>query len=254
MSDSDSSNSDINPLTPQRCVKSNVSVAYQRVPRSRYNKLNHNEEDVENVSINHPQIAEKLSSASDSTVSEHSKNDNDKYQIDDYVLLTKKRKGIIRFIGNVEFTKGKLYGIELLNKLGKHDGMKNNIRYFHTADKRAVFVRENIIKNKIIPITEIKHKIIPITNETVYSDEKLRLNIYTQGFDRNSKMGVIKMIQYWADQGQHFDIYQIMSFRWKSQNKWKSLDFLNTIGKAILCLMIQLPAIIFICFQLIKDT
>ena len=40
---------------------------------------------------------------------------DDKYNINDHVLLNKDRKGIIKFIGNVHFSKSIFYGIELLD-------------------------------------------------------------------------------------------------------------------------------------------
>jgi len=69
---------------------------------------------------------------------------NCKYNINDFVLLKKNRKGIIRFIGNVHFTKGTLYGIELKDgSFGKHDGMFRGQRYFQTAEKyKGVFVKK----------------------------------------------------------------------------------------------------------------
>ena len=57
--------------------------------------------------------------------------ENIEYYINDYVLLSKDREGVIRFIGDVHFTKGIVYGIELMNgSMGKHDGMIDNERYF----------------------------------------------------------------------------------------------------------------------------
>lgn len=60
-----------------------------------------------------------------------SSNDNEEYHLNDHVLLNKDREGIIKFIGNVHFTKGTLYGVELLHGcIGKHDGMIDDERYF----------------------------------------------------------------------------------------------------------------------------
>ena len=67
-------------------------------------------------------------SASKKSISMH---DEDECNINDHGLLNKHHEGMIVLFGHVHFTKGIVYGIELINgSIGKHDGMLDNERYF----------------------------------------------------------------------------------------------------------------------------
>ena len=67
--------------------------------------------------------------------------------LNDYVLLTNKQRGLIRYIGNVHFGKGEWFGIELIDgSIGTHDGKVGNQRYFKTASKNAKFVKCDAIR------------------------------------------------------------------------------------------------------------
>ena len=53
------------------------------------------------------------------------------YKVGDAVLLSREREGIIRYIGNVHFSKGIWCGIELVGgSLGTNDGKMEGRRYF----------------------------------------------------------------------------------------------------------------------------
>eukprot|EP00483_Globobulimina_turgida_P005664 UN05674 len=69
------------------------------------------------------------------------------YQLNDYISLKNKRKGLIRYIGNVHFGNGEWFGIELMDgTIGNHDGKVGNKRYFKTASKCGIFVTHDQIK------------------------------------------------------------------------------------------------------------
>eukprot|EP01083_Nonionella_stella_P273371 927274_1 len=71
------------------------------------------------------------------------------YKIGDHVILTQDREGIIRYVGNVEFTSGIMFGIELKEgALGKHDGEVHNKRYFTAPKQRGIFVKPSRIRRK----------------------------------------------------------------------------------------------------------
>ncbi|KAI3388797.1 hypothetical protein SNEBB_010785 [Seison nebaliae] len=53
------------------------------------------------------------------------------------------QRGIIKFMGKVQFANGIWYGVVLDLPLGKNDGMIKNIRYFSTEQNRGVFVRND---------------------------------------------------------------------------------------------------------------
>ena len=75
------------------------------------------------------------------------KHNEQKYELNDYISLTNKRKGLIRYIGTVHFGNGKWFGIELIDgSIGNHDGKVGKTRYFRTASKSAIFVTKDQIK------------------------------------------------------------------------------------------------------------
>ncbi|XP_018567471.1 uncharacterized protein LOC108908047 isoform X2 [Anoplophora glabripennis] len=55
-------------------------------------------------------------------------------QIGERVRIGEK-EGILKFVGNVHFSKGVWCGIELTNSTGKNDGIVNGVRYFACADR-----------------------------------------------------------------------------------------------------------------------
>ncbi|KAI8089260.1 uncharacterized protein BX664DRAFT_263824 [Halteromyces radiatus] len=54
--------------------------------------------------------------------------------------------GRIKFIGNVQFSKGTWVGVELESRLGQNDGSVDGIRYFQTDPQRGIFVKPDGLK------------------------------------------------------------------------------------------------------------
>ncbi|ORZ20584.1 hypothetical protein BCR42DRAFT_347382 [Absidia repens] len=54
--------------------------------------------------------------------------------------------GRIKFIGNVQFSKGTWVGVELESRLGQNDGSVDGVRYFQTDPQRGVFVKMDGLK------------------------------------------------------------------------------------------------------------
>ena len=89
----------------------------------------------------------KKRSKTDASDLKHSDNHPQEYELNDYVSLTNKRKGLIRYIGTVHFGNGQWFGIELTDgSTGNHDGKVGKTRYFRTASKSATFVTRDQIK------------------------------------------------------------------------------------------------------------
>jgi len=77
------------------------------------------------------------------------KNINTKYTVGDHIKLSQDREAIIRYIGNVSFASGTMYGIELLHgAVGQHDGKVGKKRYFTAPKQRGLFVKESRIRRK----------------------------------------------------------------------------------------------------------
>lgn len=53
------------------------------------------------------------------------------------------KEGILKFVGNVHFSKEVWCGVELTNSVGKNDGMVNGVRYFACADRRGLMVPQS---------------------------------------------------------------------------------------------------------------
>lgn len=62
-------------------------------------------------------------------------------QVGVVVDVTKVGRGVVRFIGNTEFSSGKWVGIELQKPNGKNNGTVQGIQYFSCASNCGVFVR-----------------------------------------------------------------------------------------------------------------
>lgn len=60
-------------------------------------------------------------------------------------VLVKNNPGIVRFIGETEFSDGVWIGVELNEPNGKNDGSVAGKRYFNCQPKHGVFVREGLI-------------------------------------------------------------------------------------------------------------
>lgn len=75
--------------------------------------------------------------------------------VDDRVLVSGRGNGTIKFIGPTYFGPHLWYGIKLDKKIGRNDGMVQNIRYFECPPKQGVFVREE----KLTPLGMIIYDI-----------------------------------------------------------------------------------------------
>lgn len=60
-------------------------------------------------------------------------------QIGDRVLVAGQRKGVVRFVGQTQFSPGVWYGVELDKAVGKNDGAVAGVRYFQCGTNRGVF-------------------------------------------------------------------------------------------------------------------
>lgn len=65
------------------------------------------------------------------------------------VLLDKDRPGVVRYVGEVHWTKGTWFGIELLQAVGKCDGKRDDKRYFYCGPKRGIFCQKDKIRRVI---------------------------------------------------------------------------------------------------------
>ncbi|RDB28736.1 Dynactin, isoform [Hypsizygus marmoreus] len=63
------------------------------------------------------------------------------------IVLIPQGKGVVRFAGPTEFSKGKWVGIELYEPNGKNDGSVNGIPYFTCKMGYGVFIRSSQIKS-----------------------------------------------------------------------------------------------------------
>ncbi|KNC55344.1 uncharacterized protein AMSG_12404 [Thecamonas trahens ATCC 50062] len=54
--------------------------------------------------------------------------------------------GVIRFVGETKFAPGLWVGLEMEEPVGKHDGLRDGVRYFQARYKHALFVRPSRVK------------------------------------------------------------------------------------------------------------
>ena len=69
----------------------------------------------------------------------------------DRVMLTDRRKGIVRFSGETAFSPGHWFGIELEKALGKNDGSVNGVRYFQCGANHGLFATGSRILRVLRP-------------------------------------------------------------------------------------------------------
>lgn len=70
-------------------------------------------------------------------------------KVGDYVLLTKERAGLIKWIGDVHYDEGKHFGVELIGSLGKHSGTWRGKKYFECAEMRGMLVKMDRVRKKL---------------------------------------------------------------------------------------------------------
>ncbi|XP_053208559.1 CAP-Gly domain-containing linker protein 3-like isoform X2 [Panonychus citri] len=61
-------------------------------------------------------------------------------EVGDRVILTDKRIGVVRFVGETSFASGIWYGIELSKAIGKNDGSVEGVKYFDCKPLHGLFV------------------------------------------------------------------------------------------------------------------
>ncbi|PVU92795.1 hypothetical protein BB561_003606 [Smittium simulii] len=61
-------------------------------------------------------------------------------------VIAQDKKGIVRFVGETQFSTGKWLGIELFEPSGKNDGSVQGIRYFNAKVNQGLFVRPSQAK------------------------------------------------------------------------------------------------------------
>jgi len=65
------------------------------------------------------------------------------------VLLDKDQAGVVRYVGDVHWSSGTWYGIELLQAVGKCDGKRGDKRYFYCGPGRGLFCQREKIRRVI---------------------------------------------------------------------------------------------------------
>lgn len=85
------------------------------------------------------------------------------FELDDFVCISNKVKGYLRYKGKVHFTSGIYCGIELDESVGHHDGSIENVRYFQCEHNHGIFA----------PIEKVRLvESIEVSKNTSYTDIK----------------------------------------------------------------------------------
>lgn len=72
-----------------------------------------------------------------------------KLEIGDKLEISAHREGILKFIGQTDFSKGTIFGIELQNgSLGDNSGKIDGVRYFSCRENRGVFIDSKNLRRK----------------------------------------------------------------------------------------------------------
>merc|ERR1712129_370178 len=78
----------------------------------------------------------------------------EEFQISDAVIVRKRGKGIVRFVGKVKFAQGTMFGIELESENGTNNGSIKGEQYFRCRPKHGIFVRSASLKKSSIEMDE----------------------------------------------------------------------------------------------------
>ena len=78
------------------------------------------------------------------------------FEIGDFVTLLNGQIGELKFIGEVEFAKGEMLGLEMKNwEADQTDGTKHGKKYFDAQSGRGKFIRRGKVKS-VLKLTQIK--------------------------------------------------------------------------------------------------
>ena len=96
-------------------------------------------------------------------------------EVDDKVVLTKQREGIVKYKGPLEGKNGIFYGISLTKGVGKHSGVyKGRTRHFNCKKSRGIFVDKRQILRKKDPSSERRRSSVTTKPTDLFHAEYLR--------------------------------------------------------------------------------
>lgn len=96
-------------------------------------------------------------------------------EVDDKVVLTKDREGIVKYKGPLEGKNGIFYGIALTKGTGKHSGVyKGKTRHFTCKRNKGIFVDKRQILRKKDPLLERRRSSVTTKLADIFHAEYLR--------------------------------------------------------------------------------
>ncbi|XP_026111056.1 CAP-Gly domain-containing linker protein 1 isoform X3 [Carassius auratus] len=130
---------------------------------TRPSKLSHTEGEADETMASPPSCAAPASellrsrSESVSSLSESGslRKGERELKINDRVLVTGSKTGVVRFLGETDFAKGEWCGVELDEPLGKNDGTVAGTRYFHCQAKYGLFAPVHKVTRIGFPSTSL---------------------------------------------------------------------------------------------------
>jgi len=121
-----------------------------------------------------------------------------KLALEDKVELHGAREGIIRFIGEADFSNGVIYGLELVGgTLGDNSGVVDGKRYFETKENRGVFIKGSEIRRKCRK---------PPPKESVNSVYRKRLIKIFEEFNQSKLKAVDSLLE--SNKGKEHVLYE----------------------------------------------
>ncbi|ETO31191.1 hypothetical protein RFI_05930, partial [Reticulomyxa filosa] len=115
------------------------------------------------------------------------------FKIGDYVKLSRGKSGVVKYIGETDFTKGEIIGLELdtWNPCG-HNGTVRGKKYFEANVGRGHFTRRGSISQVVIPLVK---PLDPKTSNTTFQLKPFKPDDRI-AFVNGGATGVIKYIGY----------------------------------------------------------
>merc|ERR1712154_19983 len=114
--------------------------------------------------------------------------------------LARGKTGIVKFIGETEFAKGEVIGLQLDTWTpAGHNGTVRGKKYFEAQDGRGYFTRRSSISNVVIPLVKpLKQRRMSITYKLhpLSIGDRVRILEKWQTEDTVFKCGVIRYIGY----------------------------------------------------------